>query len=58
MVKRIPACAYNDEEFIELQAIKNSSGLSWDRFVAKAILEYGKNHSGIENEEAPRIESD
>jgi len=44
MVKRIPACAYNDDEFVKFQVIKNLSGLSWDRFVAIAIKEYGKNH--------------
>lgn len=44
MVKRIPQMAYNDAEFIELQEIKNSSGLSWDRFVAKCIKEYGENN--------------
>jgi len=35
---------YTDEEFAELEQIKNSSGLSWDRFVAKAIVEYGEKH--------------
>lgn len=44
MVKRIPACAYNDDEFMEMQVIKNLSGLSWDRFLANAIIEYGRNH--------------
>ena len=42
MVKRIPQMAFNDEEFVELQTIKNTSGLSWDRFVAMCIRKYGK----------------
>ena len=43
MTKRVHL-VYNDEEFIDLQEIKNQSGLSWERFVAKVILEYGENH--------------